>query len=222
MKTSVSLIAALLAGIFQITSVLAVPNVTVVPLGSTDCTAWPDWLPTPDADTTGGLQLVIDQADDDGVDGLYSNPVNYTWPAGQDTPNGFNFTALTFDLRKSLSFAKEYYRCFDGVLRQGYGLNPPAITVAKDQRNGFLTYSDGGYKVEPYAHYVNGTLQPGIFLGAMNLTTWGFNYVLPETCGQLDYYEARLQGLPLDPNTEPHAANGPQFFGFIQVIEFPG
>src|ERR1700753_480452 len=52
--------------------VYALPNVTVVALGSSRCSSWPGWIPPRDADTTGALQFQADQADDSGIDDLYT------------------------------------------------------------------------------------------------------------------------------------------------------
>ncbi|CAK7237348.1 hypothetical protein SCUCBS95973_009929 [Sporothrix curviconia] len=238
-------LSALVASLFC-TAALAVPNVTVVPLGTTNCSSWPGFLASGDRiDTSSHLQLTIAHSDDAAVDGLYAAEALYRWPAGRDTPDGFNYTALAFDLRTSLQFARIYFQCFDGVLRlgvHGNGTPPlkttdlPSLGVNKDQRNGFLIESrpelnNGssaaaapylGYPVEPYRHVdaaTNKTLS-GVFLGARNQTTWGFNFNDDGPCGTPFIYEARLQGLPEDPDVEARAAYDPWFFGFIEVITF--
>ena len=210
MKTTRSALAAFLATL-SFKSVIAVPNVTVVPLGSQNCVQWPGWIPTPAADTTGSLQFQVYQSDDVGIEGLYSNFPSY------DSSN-VSSVKIDIDLRKSLRIAKSYYRCNNGVMQLGYA-DQPAVSIAKDKNNALLTFGLG-YKLEPYAHYVDGVQQPGVFLGALNQTTWGFNYLVPSTCGQIPYYQAALQGLPVDPNTEPTAGYIPEFFGFIQAVQF--
>ncbi|CAK7209736.1 hypothetical protein SBRCBS47491_000542 [Sporothrix bragantina] len=234
----------LAAAMLFCTTALAVPNVTVVPLGTKDCSSWPGHLASGDhVDASSHLQLVIAHSDDPAVDGLYAAEALYQWPAGRDTPGGFNFTALAFDLRKSRRFARIYLRCFDGVLRLGVysnGTSPskttdlPSLGVNKDKRNGFLIESRPelgggaaaapylGYPVEPYQLVdaaTNKTL-PGVFLGARNQTTWGFNFNDDGPCGTPFIYEARLQGLPQDPNVEPRATYDPWFFGFLKVVEY--
>jgi len=62
--------------------------------------------------------------------------------------------------------------------------------------------------------------QPGVYLGTMNQTTWGFYYERPEECGALDFYQARLLDLPVDPDTEPKARTDPWFKGFLKVVEY--
>ncbi|KAK0718635.1 hypothetical protein B0T26DRAFT_872769 [Lasiosphaeria miniovina] len=192
----------------QVSGVLAVPEVTVVPLGSKTCVSWPSWISQRGADVTGSFAFQVDQADDAGVNGLLTSSVEFNW-------TDISGTHITVDLRKSTSFAKPYYRCIDGSVH--YLSRDTIISVAKDRRNAFLTFS-AGYKLEPYAHEVAGVRQDGVFLGALNQTTWGFHYVYSSKCGQIDYYEVKLQGLPDDPDTEPRAGYDPQFLGFMKAV----
>lgn len=209
-------VASILLIALRLSAVLAVPNVTVVPLRTDDCVDWPNWLPVRGSDITGGFDIQVDQCDDEGLEGLLTTTIAFNWTdAGGDSGE-----RLVIDLRKSRRFARSYYRCWNGTV--GYGPNlDSTITIAKDPRNAFLTAKNAieGYKLEPYAHEINGTRQPGVFLGTMNRTTWGFAYVQPTECGQKDYYQAMLQGLPVDPDTEPRAANDPEFFGFLKALE---
>ncbi|CAK7199653.1 hypothetical protein SEUCBS139899_002336 [Sporothrix eucalyptigena] len=228
-----------LVGTLFFTAALAVPNVTVVPLQTGDCFSWPGHLPSGDRiDMSSYLQLVIDQSDDPAVNGLFATEVAYNWPGGRDTPDGFNFTALAFDLRTSRLFARVAFRCFSGVLYMATtanGTDMPSLSVYKDKRNGFMIESrpelgNGtagtpwlGYPVEPYQHVdpvTNKTL-PGVYLGALNKTTWGFNFNDDGPCGTPFVYEARLQGLPLDPNIDARATYDPWFYGFIKVVTYP-
>lgn len=231
---------------------LAVPNVTAVRINDDSCQKYPAAFPLTGGDRVDAsryLQLVINQSDDSAVDDLYATeiPEHYDG-SGQGEPLGdFNFVKLAFSLLKSRSFARVYFRCFDGVLRLGSDFSNdlpplyntsqlPALGVYKDKRNGFIIESNPkleatnataaapwrGYPIEAYAHYDPATGQrlPGVFLGVLNSTTWGFDFDRSGPCGEPYVYNARLQGLPQDPNVTARATNDPEFFGFIQVIEY--
>lgn len=190
---------------------LAVPNVKVIPLGSTSCSRWPSWINTRDADLTGSLQFQVSDSEDSAINNLV---------AGSHTQQftGAPLETLDINLRASRRFAQIYFRCFNGQISIGYG-NTPAINIAKDQRNAHLVVGDG-YKPEPYAHEIDGVRQPGVYLGVLNQTTWGFRYQEPEKCGDKDAYEVKLLNLPQDPNTEPRAAYDPEFQGFLKIVPF--
>jgi hypothetical protein len=193
----------------QVSQISAVPNVTVVPLGPGSCVYWPNWQGSGGdrIDISGGLRILVDQSDDDGVNGLTLEQKTFNWTYGP-------VRALVADLRKSSRLgAKSWFRCVNGALEYPQG---DKFNVGKDQRNGFLRIGEG-YTPEVYAHEVNGVRQPGVFLGVKNQTKWGFNYRGPEACGELDYYEVKLQDLPLDPAVEPRAGYNPEFFGFLKV-----
>ncbi|KAI1341720.1 hypothetical protein F5Y15DRAFT_413649 [Xylariaceae sp. FL0016] len=74
---------------------------------------------------------------------------------------------------------------------------------------------DPNYIIEPYAHAIDGIQQPGVFIGALNVTTWGFNYENSTETGE--YYFLRLLG----PNSHNMATgeqlNPGEFTGFIKV-----
>ncbi|KAF2737393.1 hypothetical protein EJ04DRAFT_521143 [Polyplosphaeria fusca] len=50
-----------------------------------------------------------------------------------------------------------------------------------------------GIPIEPFAHIVNGTQQPGVYLGARNTTTWTFRYNWGGNAGE--YFLLRLMGV---------------------------
>jgi hypothetical protein len=120
---------------------------------------------------------------------------------------------------KTQSRATIFCRCANGTVRDGPTLREPSLKVSKDINNAFLTYGDG-YNLEPYAHEVNGVRQPGVYIGAQNKTTWGFRLKNPDPCGEGYFYEMKLQGSPLDPNTPPAAGSPPEFFGFLKAVPF--
>lgn len=214
----------------------AVPNVTVIPLlqgPNTGCSAWPGWIPTRDADTTGNLLFEVTGADDEAVNGLLTTTHTTPWPTVANLSNTINNVFV--DLRKSRRIAKPVYRCWNGEMRLGPSLDE-VISVHKDWRNAFLTVGefDGGpgYKLEPYAHEINGVRQEGVFLGAQGKTTWGFRWSAPQwadsdNCGAdingrlpLDWYEVKLVGLEYDNGTESRGASPSEFEGFIKAVEW--
>ncbi|OTA65375.1 hypothetical protein K449DRAFT_431975 [Hypoxylon sp. EC38] len=66
-----------------------------------------------------------------------------------------------------------------------------------------------------HLHVVEGVTQPGVFLGAVNVTTWGFNYQNFTETGE--YYFLRLLG----PNSQNRATGKPlnpgEFTGYIKI-----
>lgn len=195
---------------------LAVPNVTPIPLGSTTCAHWPFWIPTESADTTGSLMFSVSSADDAAINNLPAQPFSLPW--GSSTRNLLGITLLA-----SRSFAKAYYRCRNG--RPIVLSNPDEpIAIAKDSNNAHLLIAANdatAYKPEIYSHEIEGVKQDGVFLGALNQTTWGFHYH-EATCGRdgkvnSAFYEVKLLGLPVDPENEPTAGYPPQFEGFLKV-----
>lgn len=98
------------------------------------------------------------------------------------------------------------------------------ITISKDSNNAHMLVQPEvqGYRVEVYGHEIDGVRQDGVFLGALNRTTWGFRFVnglANGACGR-DYYEVKLLDLPVDPDTEPTAGSPPEFRGFIKVVDW--
>lgn len=204
----------------------AVPNVTVVPLNSKGCSAWPGYIRTPDADATGYLRFEVASADDPAIDGLLGTSHTQNWPIPSNYSN--TVQTLVVDVRKSTRIAKPVFRCLDGELHMNSPTNP-AITVSKDNRGAWMMlgeYADGpGYKLDVYAHEIDGVRQPGVFLGAEGRTTWGFNWERPSTedCTNgnagLDWYTARVQGLEYDPSVPSRAWRDAEFEGFLRVFE---
>ena len=79
-------------------------------------------------------------------------------------------------------------------------------------------FSDKPYPVmllQPYKHLLGGIVQPGVFLGVDNVTTWGFNYL--NDSGHA-YYTLRLLGPGSQSLTTGGALNEGEFAGFIKVL----
>ncbi|KAM7198218.1 hypothetical protein V8F20_006245 [Naviculisporaceae sp. PSN 640] len=207
--------------------VAAVPNVTVIPLGSKDCSSYPGLIRTPAADITGYLRFEVTNSDDPAIDGLLATTKIQRWPTFQNL--SATVTTLVMDVRKSTRLAKPVFRCFNGAL-EIVGDGDPKITVSKDWRGAQMMLGDyqggPGYKLEPYAHEIDGVRQEGVFVGANGKTTWGFGWERPsqEDCvngnSGLDWYSARLQGLEYDPSVESRAWGPVEFEGFIKVFQY--
>ena len=187
------------------------PNVKVIPLDNAGCYNWPGYIQSRPG-FTGSIQFLIDQAEDEWVNGLnaVSKGFNYS--------SGWSDEHLVMELTRSRRFAKEIYQCYDGRVAPLYG-NRGKLSISKDNRNAFVTFREG-YPLQVYAHEVDGVRQPGVFLGAQNQTTWGFYYERSDKCGENGYYQPFLQGLPVDPETEPKAAYDPEFRGFLKVVQY--
>ncbi len=198
--------------------VLAVPNVTAVPLGATNCMGWPGFQGSSSrVDVSAGLDFILDQTED-GYDGPLSTTTPYFWPGD------FNFTAVTFDLRKSNPVARNFFQCHNAAM---LSFNTDThIVINKDFRNAFMMLDNSdmthGYPLEPYAHVdpATGKQLPGVFLGTQNQTVWGFNFAANngKECRH-PFLEARLQGLPYHNGTETRATYPPEFYGFIKAIQ---
>lgn len=80
---------------------------------------------------------------------------------------------------------------------------------------GLPNLPDANYELEPYIHEIDGVRQPGVFIGAVDVTTWGFNYQNNSETGE--YYFLRLLG----PNSHNLATgeqlNEGEFMGYIKV-----
>lgn len=206
-----------------ISTVSALPNVTAIRLNPRDkpsCTYWPGWINTRDADTTGSLNFTISGTVDDAINGLPAQPHEIPW--GSSTRN-----MLVMDLLKSTWYAKYYFRCNNGQAVFG---NPfHTVTISKDVSNAHMLVDAAkpGYGLEVYGHEIDGVRQEGVYLGAMNQTTWGFRWMRPDaegSCGGSggQYFEARLFGLPVDPETPPTAGYNPMLYtmGFLKVSQW--
>jgi hypothetical protein len=151
----------------------------------------------------GPFRLVIAQADDDAINGLPATTYTYSNADNSKT------TVIVFNLRKSRSFAQPLYWCKDGNL-VNWGGSVPAETILispTPKDGGELTYQKDGISLTTYQHQINGQVQGQIFYGALNSTTWAFQYHKPNDCG-LDFYFARL----LKPGEQ---ANGGEVAGFL-------
>ena len=179
---------------FRIEAVTALPNITVVPMGRTDCMHWPGW--TNKTNTTGPIQFQIDQSEDADTDGLIANHLYIT--TNRSTPVDVNvaeFTTVGHRINKSKWMGSyQNYRCVDG---EAYLLDRNDSTLALREPlrvdttpggyrdtfilggihvYGSMAFRSTGLRLEPYWHEENGVRQQGVYLGANNVTTWAMSY----------------------------------------------
>jgi len=187
------------------------PNATVIPLWANDCREWPNYQNVRGVDVTGAFTFVSAQTQDEGSNGLRVQAQPY-----RDGNNGTH-RVLVVDVRKSgLLSTIMTSHCNNGTVFYGYaGLEakPPFVV---DSNSGVLRPEGTGLKLEPYAHAIDGVRQPGVFLGARNLTTWGFDYVQPADCGSRDYYSIWLLGVS-DRSQYSPGGRTPMLRGFIKA-----
>lgn len=77
-------------------------------------------------------------------------------------------------LYNATGFARYPLQCTDeaGIVVRNDGL-PLRITTDR-RRDSMLVYHDYGLMPEPYAHYLDGVRQQGVFLGLDGHTSWAF------------------------------------------------
>ncbi|KAI0972986.1 hypothetical protein F4678DRAFT_34516 [Xylaria arbuscula] len=193
----------------------AVPNVTVTPL-TNSCI----WF-TGYNNNTGiadPLNVVADSTGK-GIDGRGFVP-KYATAVG-----GGSWGFITIPLDASVNETKIPMRCGNNSLQAQLNLGIGGIqwqtlvaagTPAESVFGfGLPNLPDPNYELEPYLHEIDGVRQPGVFIGAVNVTTWGFNYQNNSETGE--YYFLRLLG----PNSHNLATgnqlNDGEFTGYIKV-----
>src|SRR4051794_991586 len=128
---------------------------------------------SPPPNTTTSFQFQVVRANESAVNDLVTDVYTMVW-------SGTNLSTVSVNIRKAQRFNHQYFRCFSGNLNFGTPgsdtkLTRP-ITIIKDYRNAYLAFGVDGYKPEPYGLEIDGVRQSGVYLGARNKTTWGFNY----------------------------------------------
>ncbi|KAI9731788.1 MAG: hypothetical protein M1834_004577 [Cirrosporium novae-zelandiae] len=197
---------------------VAVPNVTVVP-ATGGCSAYPDW----DASTqiAGPWILRVSQSDNNTIEG-FGDTSQYIRKSGDTGIHMGRMTIVNMN-----QYAKNAIRCngatstleaytASGV--SGYAWN--ALSLSPYPYDAELLWGlTGGLTVQAYHHYVAGVLQPGLFIGSGNVTTWGYLYQTSEgSTDGLPYYQMRLLGEGSEVPGENGTALYPgEFRGFLMV-----
>ncbi|KAI0884581.1 uncharacterized protein GGS22DRAFT_200343 [Annulohypoxylon maeteangense] len=201
--------------------VSAVSNVTVVPLTS-GCSSYPNYDNT--TGIAGPLRLVADSTGTD-VDGFKFKPLFAIAVGGGSwgfmvLPTIENKTAEEIPFQCSNDTLQAHLNMgFAGTVWQDLiAAGTPGESVF-----GFRLpdLPDPNYHLETCAlitmnlHLVDGVEQPGVYLGSVNVTNWGFNYQNFTETGE--YYYARLLG----PNSNNPATgkqlNSGEFAGYIKI-----
>ncbi|KAI1859049.1 hypothetical protein JX265_010526 [Neoarthrinium moseri] len=192
----------------QVELAQAIPNVTVTPLPPT-CASYPAY-----DNSTGqaGPWYLVADATGSSIDGFAATATYYTNP---------DFHRWGFITIPSVKATKNpAMRCANGTLQVqlSTGNNNTAwqdIVVAGDNNwqagIGFAFPGDQSkdIPVQPYAHFINGTRQPGVFLGAKNVTTWYFKDNWAGNAGE--YYLLRLWASGTELEEKDHA-------GFLKLV----
>lgn len=195
--------------------VSAVSNVTVVPLTS-GCSSYPNYDNT--TGIAGPLRVVADSTGTD-VDGFIFKPLFAIAVGGGSwgfmvLPTVENKTAEDIPFQCANDTLQAYLDMgFAGSVWQDLiAAGTPAESVF-----GFRLpdLPDPNYHLETYSHLIDGEVQLGVYLGSVNVTTWGFNYQNFTETGE--YYFARLLG----PNSNNPATgkqlNSGEFAGYIKI-----
>ncbi|ORY56372.1 uncharacterized protein BCR38DRAFT_505283 [Pseudomassariella vexata] len=191
----------------------ALSNTTVLPLPA-DCSSYPDY-----DNTTGiaGPWTIVADSTDKPIDGFGADTVFAI------AANGLSWGFFTVKTTKPLN--QTSMRCTNSTLQAHLPRYPngtiwkeviAAGTPAEEAIGfGFPDLPDPTLTILPYAHIVDGVRQPDVFLGALNVTTWGYNYQNNTEGGE--YYYMRL----LTPGSESPSTgerlNEGEFEGFIRV-----
>ncbi|KAI1807815.1 hypothetical protein F4811DRAFT_573326 [Daldinia bambusicola] len=219
-----SLFIKVVIGLTLTATALAAPNVTAVPL-TDGCVAYPGYDDA--TGITGPLRVVADSTGTE-FDGFRFIPKFAIAVGGGSW--GFMVIPTTED-----STTETPFRCGNGTLqaRLNVGIEGDrwqtliaAGTPAESVFGfGLPDLPDPNYHLRiclkclndlrKYSHIVDGVVQPGVFLGAVNVTTWGFNYQNNTEAGE--YYFVRLLG----PNSNNLATGKPlnpgEFTGYIKI-----
>ncbi|KAI3341414.1 hypothetical protein F4824DRAFT_496164 [Ustulina deusta] len=159
--------------------VCTVPNVTVTPLPSS-CTSFPGYdngtgIATP-------LKVVADSTGK-GIDGGSFVPKYATATDNNTTRRLRQSDSGSNALRQWLVAGVAEHR-FNGLRWQTLvAAGTPAESVFGF---GLPNLPDPNYELGPYIHEIDGVRQPGVYIGAVNVTTWGFNYQNSSETGE--YY----------------------------------
>lgn len=218
MQSTSALVALLTLGLASVVRADA-PNVTAVALPTTNCSAYPLYNET--SDTAGPWIIVADSTGNSSVDGNGDTTAYQT----QYQPAWWGNLVILQDN----TYAKTVLRCSGGQLQAhvnnyvSYCLpsctGPPSSPSDNEPLNWrpvqLLAWSDElvfeselALPVTPYAHFLDGVQQPGVFLGSDTSSTWAY---LPTTNSRgQDVYSLRVVD-------DGSALNEGEFTGFVKI-----
>ncbi|KAF2119782.1 hypothetical protein BDV96DRAFT_568203 [Lophiotrema nucula] len=167
---------------------LAVPNVTVTPLAS-DCSAYPNYN---NATGEAGPFLVVADSTGGSFDGDGVSVETFT-NNGKDRFGFITIPKVPTESMPNVSMICSFSTLHATLSNTTYNLE---IAAEENWQASFsFNTSPGvpGTPIEPYAHFVNGVQQDGVFLGAKNTTTWTYKFNWGGNAGE--YYLLRLLGV---------------------------
>ncbi|XXG97843.1 hypothetical protein Hte_004157 [Hypoxylon texense] len=193
-------------------AISAVPNVTVLPLGS-GCASYPNYDET--TGIAGPLHVAVDSTGKE-FDGFQFGPQFSTAVGG----GAWGFMVVRPAKNGTVAPEPSPMQCANDTLQayldMGFvGVRWQNLIAAGTPAESVFGFGlpdlpDPNYHLETY-----GEVQPGSYLGAVNVTTWGFNYQNFTETGE--YYFLRLLG----PNSNNLATGEPlnpgEFTGYIKV-----
>ncbi|KAI6088753.1 hypothetical protein F4821DRAFT_81691 [Hypoxylon rubiginosum] len=198
-------------------SISAAANVTVLPLGS-GCASFPGYDNT--TGIAGPLHVAVDSTGGE-FDGFQFVPQFSTAVGG----GAWGFMVIRPVANGTAAPEPSPMQCANDTLQayldMGFvGVRWQNLIAAGTPAESVFGFGlpdlpDPNYHLETYQHVVDGEIQPDAYLGAVNITTWGFNYQNFTETGE--YYFARL----LDHNSNNLATGEPlnpgEFTGYIKV-----
>ncbi|KAI0182088.1 hypothetical protein GGR52DRAFT_527384 [Hypoxylon sp. FL1284] len=219
MKGYPTLIGKALVALVLACSVSAAPNVTVLPLGSS-CVSYPGYDAA--TDIAGPLRVAVNSTGRE-FDGFQLHPQFSTAVGGGAW--GFMVIRPIENGTADPEPEETQMRCANDTL-QAYldtgigGARWQNLIAAGTPAESVLGFGlpdlpDPNYHLETYRHVIDGEMQPGTYLGAVNVTNWGLNYQNFTETGE--YYYLRLLG----PNSNNLATGEPlnlgEFTGYITI-----
>ncbi|KAI1480442.1 hypothetical protein F4774DRAFT_408938 [Daldinia eschscholtzii] len=210
-------------GLNLIAIAFAASNITAVPLAD-GCVAYPGYDNA--TSIAGPLRVVADSTGKE-LDGFRFIPKFAIAVGG----GSWGFMVIPTTENETAGAKETPFRCGNGTLqaRLNVGIQGDrwqtliaAGTPAESVFGfGLPDLPDPNYHLKiclvcyEHSHIVDGVVQPGVFLGAVNVTIWGFNYQNNTEAGE--YYFVRLLG----PNSNNLATGKPlnpgEFTGYIKI-----
>ncbi|KAI2617269.1 hypothetical protein GGS26DRAFT_596439 [Hypomontagnella submonticulosa] len=190
----------------------AAPNATAVLLGS-DCTAYPNY------DNATGiaepLRVVVDSTGKE-LDGFKFIP-KYAIAVGGGS---WGFMVIPTAENTTAGVADVPFRCANGTLQAHLNIGMAGdrwqtLIAAGTPAESYVVNPLGAPYLRCHSHILDGVAQEGAYLGAVNVTNWGFIYQNHTETGE--YYFLRLLGPNSnDPATGKQLFPG-EFTGYIKV-----
>ncbi|EPE25128.1 hypothetical protein GLAREA_11709 [Glarea lozoyensis ATCC 20868] len=149
-----TLLAILSLSLLLLPNALALPNVTAIPAGPGDCSAYPNFYGT-NGRTSDAFIFLPSQADNPSVNNLKTSILNNT------------LVVLNDPSADPTIFCCIAPNIFDGWAER-------TLLLEGDRR---MRYTSQGVTPELYVHEIEGVKQEGVFLGSEGVTRWVFGEI---------------------------------------------